>query len=476
MRYNSKAAKETIAAQIAAVLGFDGIPDNLWALVFGGMDNDDPISHYLEDIKLRDSGEAKANYINAVEAIGDFFELKKKGVTSNLPVSSPQEIFSGQKIDFRLDFKERVNLTKDEEAWLDAVNECLTLEAMSSQEFSDFLSGYLPNGSLSRDMIYSFLNSPALRLFSLAQLQDWGIDILSHSCELVLKETSAILTKFVVRFLPTGDLRDVTHRTSSERDLNMNLAVPRGEQAMKEWTSVTAFPGTVLDDVRRLSVVLAEKYDWDARQVIDLLLRGQLLRYPPIPVRLRRRTVTMTLPYIISADTVARVFRDLQKEYFQRKHSPNEPSLKEINSDMHSFKKRNPPRLRLPSPRNVEMYIFVTRAIRAKGKEWTESPAQRKEIYENWNKSIDEDLIKNTSNALKKTIPKESIRATSQGIIKNVSEASIENIPEALVKNIPDALIKLISEGLKWKYKNQGHFMQDYKRTQTKVKDFLPPN
>lgn len=228
---------------------------------------------------------------------------------------------------------------ENEKILFDILEAATAHKALNSPEIRNFLGDYLPHGFLTsalanklgppkvaKDIVYDFLKSPALRLFSLQQLREWGVDTVMHTCEIVAEEHNAPGEdiEFTVRFMPSGELRKVKHRIATKREINMHLNVPEIDQNGTVWKAVWVYPGTVLDDVRQMSIKLAEQYNWDARQVIDLLLTGRLLSYPPIIMDVSEHRVRLTLPIFVPVDTVAKVFRDRQNKFqLPRRHSPS---------------------------------------------------------------------------------------------------------------------------------------------------------
>lgn len=382
MRNISRTSKQEATEQIAVSLGLEDIPDDLWVKVFVEGGKIDHITAYLEDCKGKDFQEARENLKLATEAVKDFAVTKLSGVA----ITNPQPLLSENMLSEREDSFQSVtqgDLTDEEELWLTSLQAFSVSEAVLLPEFKQFRAKYLPNGPLNKDNIALFLKSPAHRLFSLEELNKWNINVTNHSCDIISQEVvaSGKAIKFAVKFLPSGDIRYATHDVSARRTLNSHLDILEEKGNSRNWSSVWTYPNTVLDEVRRLSIRIAKKYDWDARQVIDLLLRGRLLRYPHIPVHLRGRCVTMKLPLMLSRETVGRVFRDFQKNYFEEsdyhKNRASEKSLKQ--------------RIRPPSQRKLGVYHFVTAMIDLLGVEGEETPSQLHDIFNAWNERLKDD-------------------------------------------------------------------------------------
>lgn len=362
MRYYTQQDREKVKSVIEELFRLRRLPSHIWAYANG--DNHDKVDYvkvYLQTAEVEDGPlEAGEGLERSLRDIVHAERLRvERGEIGIVPftLEEPEQESQSPKAEW----ENYDDVTEEDAVLLRVVTQFLILKAVQSKAFRQFRSDYLPHGPLNPDARNKFLMSPALRLFSLAQLRAWDFDTYSHTSVLVSEEqhTHGDRIDFTVKFWPAGELKYVSHHAGEMRQVNPHLVVPSGN-AEAPWHPVWTFPGTALDELRSLSVTMAERYGWEARQVIDLLLTDRLLRYPHILVYNRGRNVSLTVPRIISAASLSRVFQSLQKQHSQQ-------------------------RRRLPSSKSLAVFSFVTRAKRTLGVEGQLSLSQRQSIYEEWN-------------------------------------------------------------------------------------------
>lgn len=433
MRFYSNAQRVELKQVIDEVFGTGTATKYLCDYACGKNDvGDECADSYF--IEKEENGEKKArealeygleDIVNILRGIKkynpeDVFPTSES-VGSSIAVGNAEEVTDTI---FSFDVKE------DEQILFDLLEKSKVQKALNSPEIQQFCADYLPHGFLTfalakklgqqqdaNNIVCDFLKSPALRLFSLEQLQEWGVDNVLHTCEIVSedRDPSGKYVDFKVKFFPDGKLRIVKHRNGSSRELNKHLTVPDADQNGTVWKPVMVYPGSVLDDVRQLSIKLADQYNWDARQVIDLLLTGRLLRYPPIVMNVWKHSVRITAPLFVSVDTLVKSLRDKQ-ENFPR------------------------PRHRSLSLKHSALYDFMQLSTQGVSDEEASSLAFRKKVFNAWNEKHKRQKEENVQSDSHTDWVYQTLRLFTQDFKRS------ENHNDRRVRTISDIFEKITNE------------------------------
>jgi hypothetical protein len=184
-----------------------------------------------------------------------------------------------------------------------------------------------------------FLTSHATRLMSWEHFELTGTPLIGHTTETLTPDGRAahswdegvyLLIKWSDGETPVPYARSWffgAHKHS--------IAIPARQGGFYRTQVVD---GSVLDDVRKLSVSLANSYPWEEHEAVWFVLTNILPMIGPIRSRVHATRspafhdgrITLTIEPWVTADTVANVYRDLQLQHFLpvgRSHLPKQFAL-----------------------------------------------------------------------------------------------------------------------------------------------------
>jgi hypothetical protein len=233
-------------------------------------------------------------------------------------------------------------------------------------EVRRFRRAVLRDERLTPEQARRFLRSPAVAVLSRAQFEEHGIPPLSHTATLVpLEGPSPIaLLPWSVRTLGPGIVGalDEEHQAHHLVTLLLDppgttitavsrvetMAGPGGVSGLQWFANlverakalaagggegrcdqVPVFPGSLLDDLRRLGLDLEERYHWQQRDGAWFVLTGETPLASPFTAQAVFRdsdhaygAITLTIEPWISADTVLKAYRVYQRRLLGRDNCP----------------------------------------------------------------------------------------------------------------------------------------------------------
>ena len=274
-------------------------------------------------------------------------------------------------------------LTDDEKMAVSGLNNAYIANASSYIHVTDFRQTYLGGVLLSNEQFNQFVSSPALRVFSLVQLQEWGISPVTETSIFVTEQCrdDGDYQMLTVRFTPSG--RTETVRVVAASAIRRDPPLPFITGPISEYRSMMVYPGSVMDDTRSYWELLSEHYPWDAFQSLVFLLCGFLPPAPAVQARYKRvflnqpldigpawtvavpGKIIMAIPVSISVETVTRMYRQIQKDELGRQVHPSE--LK-----------------------NLTIFNFVMEKKQTLGWEGEWSSEQWKAVFREWNAAYSE--------------------------------------------------------------------------------------
>jgi hypothetical protein len=201
-----------------------------------------------------------------------------------------------------------------------------------------FRAEFLGSKLLTLDEHDRFLNSPALRLFSKGDLEQWGVPLVGHTAVILEEERSTndngtVQRRVSVRIDPPGITRESHHWVTQIVETEA-LGVPRRAVYALPcilWTDAEGgegrqqvVAGSVLDELHRIAVWLAHRYGWEEEQAVCFILTG----CPPASVPIQSQveftsrgcftqaTITMRVAAWVPAEVVQRSYGEVQRMYF----------------------------------------------------------------------------------------------------------------------------------------------------------------
>jgi len=271
------------------------------------------------------------------------------------------------------------------------------------EQASDWRREYTHGRSIHPSEVLKLLGSPALALFRMAQLRDWGVDILHHSAVIskTIEDMDNGLCRAEVDFLSDGktheaiftrrELRDFIAEGPMYRDFRGNVG------------KLQALPGSALDSIRLMSERMAENYGWRPMQAVRLLLADQspcihriesidiaydpvLVRMPteeqPLGQRFIQNTITVKVPYFLSPDTVAKIFRHAQQAFVAPRELPRNSQSPRKDKKPHERRVKA-----FSDNRTPVLFRFMIENNLTDGKLPTLPTKDRRRMAEKWNKS-----------------------------------------------------------------------------------------
>jgi hypothetical protein len=225
-------------------------------------------------------------------------------------------------------------------------------------EVKEFRDRVLPGRFLSADEAHALIASRAARIFDLRLFEKWNISVVEHDWDLVEHVTSSdrggVYMRATVRVDPPGITRTVRYvddyNSLTEEDVadtrpalaQSGATIPlitglpiekRGRHTYPSWL----WPGSVVDELYDLSVVLASAFDWPLASAGNLwgsrprsesaawfILTGEVPQVRPIEARwemklavislLPQWRIQLTIPPWLPEEEVLRAFRSLRRE------------------------------------------------------------------------------------------------------------------------------------------------------------------
>jgi hypothetical protein len=190
---------------------------------------------------------------------------------------------------------------------------------------------------LTPDEAFRLLSSPAAGRLSPAQFAEWGIPIVGHTSRLIKqqqeREGDAVMVRVMVQIEPPGAAFEVQRVYSVEGEDDAahpdgHLLAHRGEDGWV-WRE-RVWPRSVLGELRELSRRLTEHYQWAEECVPSFVLTSSIPIVSPLKVSAQfadrmyfsRSTITLTIEPWVSANTVLRAYRDVQRQVLGRDNRP----------------------------------------------------------------------------------------------------------------------------------------------------------
>jgi hypothetical protein len=369
---------QALRERIAEKLGREDVPDSCWDILeFRG--------HVEEALTLGDHGDK--DLIDAARALlgyADFME----GVPSR-----------PKKKKASLD-QYRFELSGEEEARARAIGERLALSGTLDLPVQRFRREVLADQLLTSDQAFALVGSPAASRFSRDWFERWRVPVVGHTATWVTGSTvyherkdrhyewDAIIVdppgRDFISWVP-----DPYHSYDKLPCLEL-LADLRGRSSRTLddcFRAVAVYPGSILGDLREVSRTLAEESGrrWREGQAAWFVLTGE----PVAPIVLAGEvaagddqpygTITLKVEPWIPAETVFKVYRDLQLGALER----------------------NP---HAPSSRNLAVFGFVVRRWRenlvsvGRGQKKVPEKPPWRELMEAWNRSNPDSAYNNYKN------------------------------------------------------------------------------
>lgn len=217
----------------------------------------------------------------------------------------------------------------------DAVWAYVAQQASSEPRLRRFREKVLSGRALAPDEVRHVLTSPATRLLTERHFAAAGIPIVGHRAAVVNREEESTADGFrgvaiTLRLEWPGGVHEDTHR----RWHRAGHPRPRPTLAVlddaRETHEVRVWPDSVLDELRKLSEQLATWYGLRADQAARFVLTGELVPWMPVQVGVRgglhptheTAWVTLRVEPWVPAETVLRVYRDVQRRLLGRDNRP----------------------------------------------------------------------------------------------------------------------------------------------------------
>ncbi len=220
----------------------------------------------------------------------------------------------------------------------------------------------LGNKSLEPDEANAFLTSRAARLLTLEQFIKWGVPVVGHTAKLDAydhgQDKEEIDHRATLRLDPPGITKSVRYAHDPRGDPNTRcrilstktIAPPnQGPAGMPLLPLVRGdyldppllWPGSVVDELYRLSEGLADQFDWPSTEAAAWFV---LTREAPTVRALEARWVTkgghgslspqwrirLTIPPWLPAEEVARIYRRMQGQIVSGKNELPKPRALEV--------------------------------------------------------------------------------------------------------------------------------------------------
>jgi len=259
---------------------------------------------------------------------GEFAQERGLGLGDTFEDEELGEQTSGTKApyitDEELETEKAPVLRAEETLRAEVFEECLAQIAASDPNVIEFRKAVLGGRSrlLKPEEALKLIRSPAAQALSLALFEELKIPVLGHEAELRgqkfnvpedpwKRHLAMIFTDPPGETIPAWSLPD-----SNQRMVMLDF-VNENSRADRCWV----INGSLLGDLHELGGQLAERYSWQRAQAARFVLTGEPPAVPPISLRYRveededfiRGVVTLTVATWASAQTVDKVYRDIQK-------------------------------------------------------------------------------------------------------------------------------------------------------------------
>jgi hypothetical protein len=199
-----------------------------------------------------------------------------------------------------------------------AISEAVAKYAACRRRVRRFRERFLGGRVLSEAEARAFVASPALAILLPHTCEAWGIPFLGHVAK-AERLAGHDGEQVSIHVSPPG----ITRRVRCTRQTRLVLSTPG---ANEERHAVEVQRHSVLDELRRAAVELADRCDWPEAEAAWFILTGAVPSVAPLRVGLKgsygsaRNTarVTLSVEPWVSAETVQRAYRDVQRRVLGR--------------------------------------------------------------------------------------------------------------------------------------------------------------
>jgi hypothetical protein len=307
------------------------------------------IEDYFEGLLELGGGERvnfkalKGIFAEELEYLDRYEQEKARGAAEVYETQSAGDNQSDQYLKTESQYFE-VELSEYEKERQRAFAEIVAREANEDQEVLNFRRDYLGGNVLTSDQAYSLLKSPAARYFVTDLFLSLRIPAAEHSAEIVgryeqvsdspndidhrvtvMVDTPGTTTK--VRYaraespVTDEDQTGARHRVPQDsrgarmKSPNEVLLCYRARDGVREVAHV--WPGSVLDELRRRSSMLARRHGWKDEDAVWFFLTGEAPKLNPLTVNVRFTagnppTTTLTAAPWVSAETIKKNYQKVQ--------------------------------------------------------------------------------------------------------------------------------------------------------------------
>jgi len=198
--------------------------------------------------------------------------------------------------------------------------------AACERQVRGFRKRVLPNRLLTRPEALSFLSSPALAFFSQHDCEREGIPLIGHTARVISTDVErnrdGWLWQRALWVDPPGIEFERVRLTTDPLEHFWHPPAS-GEYA----EGINVWPMSVLDDLRRISDDIADRYGWGKAQTSFFILTNitpltHALSYTREEDALGRSKITMTIDPWVTKQTVLRAYQQAQQKIYSRTPGP----------------------------------------------------------------------------------------------------------------------------------------------------------
>lgn len=214
-----------------------------------------------------------------------------------------------------------------------AVGALVAAQAAATPRVRDFRAEVLGGCTLSPEQARRLVASPAAQALPPGAFVRLGIPLVGHEAQIVGTRYSDLsadpwFREVTVRVESPGGAHEETRRWSGSGPRpDLNLASFDGRWREQH---VPVYRGSLLDEVRELAGWLAREYDWLEPQATWFVLTGSVVPRLPLRVAVDGKLgyghtscrVTLDVEPWISAETVLRAYRDVQRRVLPGDNRP----------------------------------------------------------------------------------------------------------------------------------------------------------